>query len=131
MEDMQTITIPNMNPLNFKQVSKTVALFSAFADETRLKILFLLLNGSLTVNEIQAKLDISLPAVSYQLKMLRERDLVRYIKRGREKHFQIADIHVVHLLNDGLTHAAGVGLCNGEISCEISHSNNNLGDDLK
>ena len=128
MENMQTILLPHMKKLNFKQVEKTRDLFSALADETRLKILFLLLNESLNVNDISVKLGITLPAVSYQLKILRERDLVRYIKKGREKFFHIADTHVVHLLNDGLTHAAGVGLCEGELSCELSQFEKNEGE---
>ncbi len=105
--------VRNIKALDPEQIIRVAEFFSALADPTRIKILTFLLTGSFTVNEIRNFLGITLPAVSYQLRILKEHDLVRYVKRGREKIFRIADAHVVHLINDGLNHVGGIGLCEG------------------
>jgi ArsR family transcriptional regulator len=99
-------------------LSRTSELFAALGDETRLKILTFLLTGEYTVNQIRDYIGTTLPAISYQLRILRTQDLIRYAKVGREKYFRIADSHVMHLLNDGLAHAANIGLCDGKLTCE-------------
>lgn len=44
--------------------------YKIFGDQTRLRILDLLLNKPLCVNEISEKLDVSQSAISHQLKIL-------------------------------------------------------------
>jgi DNA-binding transcriptional ArsR family regulator len=115
-------TIPrmvrNIKTLDPEQIIRAAEFFTTLADPTRIKILTFLLTGNYTVNEIRNFIGLTLPAVSYQLRILKEHDLVRYLKRGREKIFRIADSHVVHLINDGLSHIGGMGLCEGKLVCE-------------
>ena len=61
----------------------------ALADENRLKILKLLLTKKLCVSALAKKLDISESAVSQQLKILREADLVMGVKEGYYVHYTI------------------------------------------
>lgn len=84
---------------------KLARFFSALSDETRIQILNMLSeNGELTVNEIRDIIGTSLPAISYQLRILSTADLVKYEKRGRKKFFRIADPHVKQILDEGLVH---------------------------
>ncbi|MBD3351693.1 MAG: metalloregulator ArsR/SmtB family transcription factor, partial [Candidatus Lokiarchaeota archaeon] len=84
---------------------KLARFFSALSDETRIEILSLLSkNKELTVNEIRDYIGTSLPAISYQLRILSSADLVKYDKRGRKKFFRLADAHVRKILKDGLVH---------------------------
>ena len=59
--------------------------FQAIADPIRRDIIKLLSEGTLTVNSIAEQFDISRPAISKHLKILKECDIIGYEKRGRER----------------------------------------------
>ncbi len=61
----------------------------ALADETRLKIVKLLLTHDLCVGAIARKLGISKAAVSQHMKVLREANLVKGTKRGYWTHYEV------------------------------------------
>ena len=61
----------------------------ALADENRLKIIKLLLYNNLCVGALAKKLQISESAVSQQLKILREADLVMGEKKGYFVHYKV------------------------------------------
>lgn len=86
------------------RIRKLARFFSALSDETRLKILELLSDSELTVNEIRDHIGTSLPAISYQLRILTSTELVKYEKRGRKKFFKLADEHIQKILEDSLNH---------------------------
>ncbi len=65
-------------------------IFSALADPTRRKIMELLAsNGQLTATEISAKFEITPPAISQHLKILREADLVKMEKKAQQHIYRI------------------------------------------
>jgi ArsR family transcriptional regulator len=64
-------------------------LFKSLADETRLTILTLLLDGEMCVCEIMGALPISQPAVSHHLKILRQAGLVIDKRRGKWIYYRI------------------------------------------
>ncbi|MEZ5334519.1 MAG: metalloregulator ArsR/SmtB family transcription factor [Methanolobus sp.] len=70
------------------------SIFNALQSGTRLKILFLLLQGKMCVKEIEDALGISQSAISHSLKNLRQLDLVRVKKEGRFAVYYLADEHV-------------------------------------
>lgn len=74
-------------------------IFKALNNQTRLKILFLLLEKDMFVCELTYALDISQSAISHQLQILKNLDLVRANKHGRYTIYSIADDHVKHLIN--------------------------------
>jgi len=98
---------------------KIANFFSVLSDETRIKILAILYNElELSVNEIKDRIgNITLPAISYQLKILQTMDIIRYKKVGRRKLFHLSDEHVTHILNDVIVHLSPEGPCNGELNC--------------
>ena len=59
-------------------------LYSALADPTRLKVLDMLHQKSRPVHELAAAFDISRPAISRHLRVLKEAGLVKEVKQGRE-----------------------------------------------
>src|ERR1017187_1395736 len=65
-------------------------MFSAFADETRLRILHLLTRGELCVCDIHDTLRLPQSKVSRHLAYLRESGLVRVRKAGLWKHYTLA-----------------------------------------
>ena len=72
--------------------------FSALADPTRRKIMELLANnGQLTATEICEKFDMTPPAISQHLKVLREANLVQMEKRAQQHIYRINPQPVLEL----------------------------------
>jgi len=63
--------------------------FTAVADPTRRAILDRLRRGDLPVHELAARFDVSRPAVSRHLRVLRDARLVRERREGRERVYQL------------------------------------------
>ena len=63
------------------------ATFAALADPTRRAILARLASGESSVTELAEPFDMSLPAVSKHLKVLKQAGLVRDRHAGRETHY--------------------------------------------
>ena len=64
-------------------------LFSALADATRIRVLEMLHERSRPVHELAAAFDISRPAISRHLRVLKEAGLVRELKKGRENVYSL------------------------------------------
>lgn len=79
-------------------------LFKMFGDPTRTKILKCLQIRDLYVGEIADVLDMSLSAVSHQLRVLRSAKLVKGIKEGKEVKYSLDDDHITQILECGLAH---------------------------
>ncbi|MFO7841264.1 MAG: autorepressor SdpR family transcription factor [Fidelibacterota bacterium] len=58
-------------------------IFSALADNTRRRILFLLRKGSLSAGEIAAEFPVSKPSITFHLKILKEAGLVYSRRKGQ------------------------------------------------
>ena len=82
--------------------------FKIFGDPTRLRILDVLVNKPLCVNEISDILDISQSAISHQLKHLRASNLVKTDKIGQKVYYTISDDHIKIILKYGLEHISEV-----------------------
>lgn len=59
--------------------------FRAIADPTRRNILTLLSDGERSLNDISAEFDMTRPAISKHLNILREGRLIRVRKQGRQR----------------------------------------------
>ena len=80
----------------FQDMSETI---KAIADKTRLKILFALSKEELCVCDLSAVIEMSISLVSHQLRMLRDKKLVKYRKDGKSVYYSLDDDHVVQLFN--------------------------------
>ncbi|TLD82905.1 transcriptional regulator [Helicobacter sp. MIT 11-5569] len=78
--------------------------FKIFGDSSRIRILSILREEKLCVNEISFLLQISPSAVSHQLRILRQARLVRYQKIGKEVFYSLDDDHIEKILDQGLEH---------------------------
>ena len=78
--------------------------YKVFGDTTRLKILEVLLEKEMSVTEISDKLNISQSAISHQLRMLRNLNLVKTKKIGQSVLYSISDNHVKVILEYGIEH---------------------------
>jgi ArsR family transcriptional regulator len=87
-------------------IYKATEIFSALADSTRLKILSSLAAADMHVGALVELLGVSQPAVSHQLRLLRDRGLVSAHRRGQQVIYSFADEHVRSLILLGFEHAA-------------------------
>lgn len=78
--------------------------FKIFNDPTRLKILNLLLVESLCVCDIAMATQMSQSAISHQMKALRNANLVRYERFGKNIKYFLADEHVERMLKMAMEH---------------------------
>lgn len=72
-------------------MDKTAQLFKALSDDTRLRILGLLLDGDLCVCEIMAILDMPQSTVSRHLSYLKHSGLVSDRRQGIWMHYRLAE----------------------------------------
>ncbi|MEA5082545.1 MAG: metalloregulator ArsR/SmtB family transcription factor [Lachnospiraceae bacterium] len=78
--------------------------FKVFGDSTRIKLLHLLLECEMCVGDIADRLDMTQSAVSHQLRVLRQNDLVKYRKEGKTVYYSLDDSHVENVLRQGIEH---------------------------
>ncbi len=79
-------------------------LFKIFGDSTRIRILSALYHSEMCVCDIAFLLKMSKSAISHQLRILKQSDLVKYRKTGKIVFYSVKDNHVKQILDIGLTH---------------------------
>ena len=80
------------------------ALYKAFSDPTRSKILWALKCHDMCVCDLAALLNMTKSAISHQLKTLRLSNLVKFDRQGKVVYYSLADDHVVEILACGFDH---------------------------
>lgn len=80
--------------------------FSALADPTRLRLISALSGRELCVCDLSVVLGMSQSAVSHQLRLLRNLNLVKYRKEGRIVYYALDDAHIQELFQRGLEHVS-------------------------
>lgn len=78
--------------------------YRVFGDATRLKILYVLLSAEMCVYDIASVLGMSQSAISHQLRVLKQMDLVKNRREGKTIFYALADAHIVTILSQGLDH---------------------------
>jgi DNA-binding transcriptional ArsR family regulator len=76
----------------------TDLVFSALANPVRRRLLELLVDGPRTAGDLAGQFELSRPAVSEHLQVLRKAELVREQPSGRERHYRL---HVEPLMEVG------------------------------
>lgn len=88
------------------QLRKTAELFKAVSDPTRLKIVNALILAEMCVCDIAALMNMTQPAVSHHLKVLRQMHLVKYRRDGKIVYYSLDDEHVSNVFYQGLLHTS-------------------------
>ncbi len=80
--------------------------FGALADPTRARIVHLLLEQERCTEELAGMVQVSEPAVSQHLRLLRRLGLVGSRREGRYVYYRLDDDHVASLVRTSLAHLA-------------------------
>ncbi len=89
---------------NEELIIKLADFFAVFGDSTRMQILMLLRISEMNVSDIAQTLNMSTSAISHQLKVLRQNDLVRTRRDGKYIYYYLSDAHVISIITQGVEH---------------------------
>ena len=93
-----------MKLLTEEQLIDLSELFKIFGDSTRIKIINILLEEELCVNDISKKTNVSQSAVSHQLRILKTSKLVKYRKEANTVYYSLDDDHIKEIFELGCEH---------------------------
>ena len=79
-------------------------LYKVFGDTTRIKILYVLFESEMCVFDIAQLLNMSMSAISHQLRVLKTSSLVKYRRDGKTVFYSLADDHVRTIIGMGMEH---------------------------
>ncbi len=86
------------------ELADMAELFKVFGDSTRIKILYILSESGLCVCDIAQLLNMTQPAISYQLKVLKQAKLVKNRRDGKTIFYSLADEHVETIIGMAKEH---------------------------
>jgi ArsR family transcriptional regulator len=78
--------------------------FKVLGDSTRVKIMWALDESEMCVCDLAVLLGMTKSAVSHQLRSLREANLVKNRREGKNVFYSLADDHVKQIFEKGLEH---------------------------
>lgn len=78
--------------------------FSVLGDTGRIKIIKALSDEELCVNHLALKIGASQSAVSHQLSILKQNNIVKFRRDGKNILYSLDDDHVENIFNIGLQH---------------------------
>ncbi|MBQ6333645.1 MAG: helix-turn-helix transcriptional regulator [Erysipelotrichaceae bacterium] len=79
-------------------------LFKNFADSTRIRILYCLIEKERSVSEICELLNMNQSAISHQLRILKNSKLIKNRRQGKTIFYSLADDHVYNIIAQGIEH---------------------------
>ena len=96
--------IDNRNIPDEEELYDLAELFKIFGDSTRIRILFELFEHEQCVADICSHLNMTQPAISHQLKILKQSKLVKARRSGKSIYYALADDHVKTIIAMGIEH---------------------------
>lgn len=93
-----------MNIPSEEVINNMSVFLKALSDSTRIKILFILVDSEYCVGDIASKVGMSDSAVSHQLQLLRQVNLVKNRREGKSIYYFLSDNHVKSVLMQTLEH---------------------------
>ncbi len=92
--------------LSTAEIERVCGVFRMLADPTRLKLVMALLKGNMCVYHLAEVANTSISGVSHQLRILREANVVKVERLGRNMEYSIADEHIRKIVGIGVEHLA-------------------------
>lgn len=112
MEDLCEVNVIHQNVVNkVKEIMPAddviydlAEFFKVFADSTRMKIIYALMENELCVCDIAAIVGTTQSAISHQLRILKQSKLVKYRKEGKVVYYSLDDQHISAIVKKGREH---------------------------
>lgn len=94
----------NKNMISDEKIFELADVFKLFGDTTRMKIFCALKESELCVYDIAHITKSTQSAISHQLKLLKDSNLIKCRKEGKVVYYSLDDDHVLEILEKGLEH---------------------------
>lgn len=78
--------------------------YKVFADTTRVRILYVLLESEMCVCDLAVTLGMTQSAISHQLRVLKQMKLVTNRREGKTVFYSLADDHIQTIISQGMEH---------------------------
>ena len=102
--DAQAVTAARTEALPEAHLQMIVETFQALSDPTRARILYALIQRPMCVRDLAILVEVSASGVSHQLRLLRDRRLVKPRRDGNTIYYQVDDHHVAALFKEADYH---------------------------
>jgi DNA-binding transcriptional ArsR family regulator len=97
-------SVTSRTPVTAERAQYIARVMAALGTASRVRILGCLREGPCTVGELTLAVEMAQPAVSQQLRILRDLGLVVGTRTGRSTTYCLYDSHVATLLDEALRH---------------------------
>jgi ArsR family transcriptional regulator len=87
-------------------IEKSVNIFKALGDLTRLRIVEAIFEDGKSVGAIVEELGMTQSAISHQLKTLKDNQIVKSLRKGKEVHYYLNDDHVKEIVTQVFNHTS-------------------------
>ncbi len=104
MKESKNIEKVRKNMPNYNTITDLSDFFKILGDSTRLQILMALERSELCVSELSHLLNMTISAISHQLKSLKNAKLVKLRKEGKTVFYSLDDDHINKLLKVSFEH---------------------------
>ena len=104
MKESKNIEKVRKNMPNYNTITDLSDFFKILGDSTRLQILMALERSELCVSELSHLLNMTISAISHQLKSLKNAKLVKLRKEGKTVCYSLDDDHINKLLKVSFEH---------------------------
>ena len=78
--------------------------FKTLGDPTRLRIVLALAKEEFCVCDLSILINLSVSAISHQLRLLRNMKLVKFRKEGKMVYYSLDDSHIENIIREAQTH---------------------------
>ena len=92
------------NILDEDRLKELADFFKVFADTTRLRILSVLFQSEMCVCDLAEVLGMTQSAITHQLRILKQKKLVKNRREGKTVFYSLADGHIQTIMNQGMEH---------------------------
>src|SRR4030042_2865755 len=89
---------------DYPEIINLTETFKILGDPTRLRIMLALNKGELCVCELAAVIQLSVSAISHQLRLLRGMKLVKFRKQGKWVYYSLDDHHIESIIQQAQIH---------------------------
>ncbi len=96
--------VSRVQMLDEEELADLAELFKVFGDSTRIKILYALFEEELCVCDLAEVLNMTISAVSHQLRILKQNKLVKNRREGKSIFYSLDDDHVKKIIAMGKEH---------------------------
>ncbi len=104
IDEMKVLKVQNNLPQE-SIINDSSEILKVLGDPTRLIIVMALSKEELCVCDLANLANVSVSAVSHQLRLLRGQRLVKFRKQGKMVYYSISDNHIYNIIAAALEHA--------------------------